>query len=222
MSQGQFKFGPAAQVAGGARQPRAVHPYKKNSAGGGRKNTDRKSRKPQGKITQLLAKIPYALGIVLCVGILALSLVTGNARALNKANSSAMKAWQVTSYTQDRVGKAKNLLKLCERYTISEELVTALNDAVADMGSAKGVRGVTEANSTLQTAASNVSSALLSGNLSSGDEKSLKNTMDDFNEQNNFIRQQARTYNEKAQKALDVYNSLPTKFLLKAPEVADL
>ena len=42
---------------------------------------------------------------------------------------------------------------------------------------------------------------------------------DTFAEQGSFLRQEARAYNEKAEKAERLYEKLPTKFVLPEPDV---
>lgn len=184
----------------------------------------KKAPKPHGKLGRFLEKIPYAAGIALCVAMLIVSLFAGNARALSAAKSEAMEAWTVSEYVSGRVGEARNLLTLCERNDISPELTQALKDASDALSKAAngGVSEVVTLNQQLETAASNASAALLSGKLSASDERALSSTMDDFREQGNFLRQQAREYNEKAADALALYNKLPTKFLLSAPETASI
>lgn len=184
----------------------------------------KKKQKPHGRIGRFLEKIPYAAGIALCVIILCVSLVVGNARALSEATSRAMEEWDVSEYISGRVGKASNLLPLCERNDVSVELTAALEEAIdaLEKVSESDVSRVIAGNQQLETAAGNVSAALLSGDLSSADEKALSRTMDDFREEGNFLRQQAREYNREAAEALELYNKLPTKFLLPQPVTANI
>ena len=42
---------------------------------------------------------------------------------------------------------------------------------------------------------------------------------DDFAEQGSFLRQEARSFNEKAEKAEKLYDRLPAKFLLAEPDM---
>ena len=184
----------------------------------------KKGQKPHGRVGRVLEKIPYAAGIALCVLILCISLVGGNARALSEATSKAMEAWEVSEYISGRIGKASNLLTLCERNEISDALTDALEEAIdaLEKTNEHDVSRVLAGNQQLETAASNVSAALLSGDLSSADEKALSRTMDDFREEGNFLRQQAREYNKEAAEALELYNKLPTKFLLPQPVTANI
>ena len=49
--------------------------------------------------------------------------------------------------------------------------------------------------------------------------KSMQRAADNFAEQGSFLRQEARAFNQKAEKAEELYESLPTKFLLAQPDV---
>ena len=185
---------------------------------------NKKAPKPHGKIGRFLEKIPYTAGIALCVVMLLVSVVAGNARALSAATSNAMREWTVSDYIDGRVGEASNLLTLCSRNGVSAEIIDALSDAKDALKKADddSVSLVISLNQSLETAASNASAALLSGNLSKVDEQSLSTTMDDFREQGNFLRQQARAYNEEAREALELYEKLPAKFLLPRPQLANI
>lgn len=46
------------------------------------------------------------------------------------------------------------------------------------------------------------------------DKKMLTRAADTFAEQGSFLRQEARAYNQKAEKAEKLYEKLPTRFLL--------
>lgn len=179
---------------------------------------NKKNKKGAPKWLKFLEGIPFTMGIVICVAVLCVSLLVGNARSLGAATSEAMKEWDVAYLVEDRVGQAKNLLKLCERNDISQELVDALKSSSNDLDHADGVADTMRKNDALQTAASNVSSALLASGMSTSDEKSLSSVMDEFAEQGNMLRYQAREYNEHALEALALYEKLPTKFLLPRPD----
>ena len=184
----------------------------------------KKTAKPKGKIERFLEKLPYAAGIALCVVMLLAAVVVGNARALSAATSHAMEEWTVSDYIDGRVGEASNLLTLCNRNGVSAEIIEALSDAKDDLKKADSdaVALVISLNQSLETAASNAAAALMSSDLSKVDEQSLSSTMDDFREQGNFLRQQARSYNEDAREALELYEKLPAKFLLPKPQLANM
>lgn len=219
MSQGQYQ---PPRRTGATSSGRNAERHIYSESGNVKAAKSKKAAKPHGKLGRMLEKIPYAAGIALCVAMLCVSLLIGNARALSSATAQAMDSWTVSEYVSGRVGEARNLLTLCKRNDVSGELTAALEDAADALSKAAnaGVSEVISLNQQLETAASNVSAALLAGDLSASDERSLSATMDDFREQGNFLRQQAREYNQSVADALELYNKLPTKFLLKAPETA--
>ena len=47
----------------------------------------------------------------------------------------------------------------------------------------------------------------------------LQSAADDFTEMGSFLRQEARSFNEQAEKAEALYEKLPTKFLFAEPDV---
>ena len=47
----------------------------------------------------------------------------------------------------------------------------------------------------------------------------LTRAADTFAEQGSFLRQEARAYNQKAEKAEKLYEKLPTRFLLSQPDM---
>ena len=47
----------------------------------------------------------------------------------------------------------------------------------------------------------------------------MQRAADTFAEQGSFLRQEARAYNEKAKKAERLYERLPTRALLPAPDM---
>lgn len=163
--------------------------------------------------------IPYALGMTLTVIALCASLVCGNARALQKAQKDARALWKVEAYVDARVAEARNLLKLAGRYdALSGEDQKALEDAANDLEKARTARETAKANDEVQAAMSAAAAALMAEGLSTTDETLLSGVMDEFNNNGNMLRQQARRFNEEAQEAKELYGRLPTKFLLPAPD----
>ena len=47
----------------------------------------------------------------------------------------------------------------------------------------------------------------------------MMSAADTFAEMGSFLRQEARAYNEKAEKAEALYETLPTKFILPEPDM---
>ena len=62
-------------------------------------------------------------------------------------------------------------------------------------------------------------SRLTTAQLAGEDARSMMRAADDFAETGSFLRQEARSFNEQAEKAEALYEKLPTKFLLAEPDV---
>ena len=98
--------------------------------------------------------------------------------------------------------------QLDSRQTTLEDV----NNAIKAMQSAKTARDISRADQQLTVA---VSQLVDDANLTSAeDEPMLTRAADTFAEQGSFLRQEARSYNQKAEKAEKLYEKLPTKFLL--------
>ena len=69
------------------------------------------------------------------------------------------------------------------------------------------------------TAAVSEMVAEASGKLDSENRTMLQTAADDFAEQGSFLRQEARSFNQKAEKAEALYEKLPTRFVLPQPDV---
>ena len=54
--------------------------------------------------------------------------------------------------------------------------------------------------------------------LGTEDQRVLTKAMDTFTEQGNFLRQEARAFNTKADRAAALYETLPTRALLSRPD----
>lgn len=172
-----------------------------------------------GKKKKQRRDIPYALGMTLMVLTLLVSLVAGNARALQKAQKDARSAWKVEAFVDGRVAEARNLLKIAGRYDVlTDGERRAIEDAADALNRAKTARGTSAANDALQAAMTDASARLMAGGISATDEDLLSGVMDDFLESGNMLRQQARRFNEAAKDAVELYDRLPTKFLLPRPD----
>lgn len=172
-----------------------------------------------GKKKKQRRDIPYALGMALMVVTLMVSLVAGNARALHKVQKDARSAWKVESFVDGRVAEARNLLKIAGRYDVlTDGERQAIEDAADALDRAKTARDTSAANDALQAAMSDAAARLMAGGISSSDENLLSGVMDDFLDSGNMLRQQARRFNEAAKDAVELYDRLPTKFLLPRPD----
>lgn len=172
-----------------------------------------------GKKKKQRRDIPYALGMTLMVVTLCISLVAGNARALQKAQKDARSAWKVEAFVDGRVAEARNLLKIAGRYDVLTDAERReIEDAADALDRAKTARETAAANDALQGLMSDAAARLMAGGIKASDESLLSGVMDDFLDNGNMLRQQARRFNEAAKDAVELYERLPTKFLLPRPD----
>ena len=108
----------------------------------------------------------------------------------------------VQTIVEDRIAAARNTLSVASRADLDESLYSAVNSAVSQMENARTARDISRANQLLTTAVSELTASASTSALSDVDRKSLSRAADDFTEQGSFLRQEAKTYNEKADKAL--------------------
>ena len=88
-------------------------------------------------------------------------------------------------------------------------------NAIDALEGAKTAREISRANQTLTGAVSELAAAENLGQ----DEAYMRRAADEFTELGSFLRQEARAYNEKAEKAVRLYEKLPTKFMLSQPDI---
>ena len=162
--------------------------------------------------------ISQTVGIAVMIVLLVVSLFVGNFRALQKATPAAfLRQGDVKSIVEDRVSSARNAVTVASRTDISKELTQAVETAGTELAGAKTARKISRANQSLSAAVSEMIDAAQRG-LDAEGQSMLTRALDTFTEEGNFLRQEARTYNEKAQKALSMYEKLPTKFVLPRPD----
>lgn len=163
-----------------------------------------------------LYNLPQAAGVAIMAVLLVISLFAGNFRALQKATPKDFIRWgDVDSIIEDRIDAAQNVLTVASRANLDANAIHAVEDAVAQMEKAKDARDISRADQELAAAISELTTAELSGE----DARSMLSAADDFAEMGSFLRQEARTYNEEAEKAEALYENLPTKFVLPEPDV---
>ena len=163
--------------------------------------------------------LPQAAGIAIMIALLVLSLFVGNFRALSGATPKAfLRQGDVQSIIEDRIDAAGNAKLVALRAGLDELLIDPVEDAVYAMEQAKTARDVSRADQDLTAAVSAMTVAAME-KLDSENQTMLRSAADDFAEQGSFLRQEARSYNEKAEKAEALYEKLPTKFVLPKPDV---
>lgn len=174
-----------------------------------------KQQKESG-IKDRLQALPRAAGIALMALLLAVSLFVGNFRALSGATPKAfLRQGDVKAIVESRIDAAQNVLTVAGRAGLSDEAMEAVRGAVGDMKQAKTAREISRADQRLTAAVSELTTAELTGETA----RSMLKAADDFAEMGSFLRQEARAYNVKAQKAETLYEKLPTKFVLPEPDV---
>ena len=174
-----------------------------------------KQQKESG-IKDRLQALPHAAGIALMALLLAISLFVGNFRALSGATPKAfLRQGDVKAIVESRIDAAQNVLTVAGRAGLNDEAMEAVRGAVGDMKQAKTAREISRADQRLTAAVSELTTAELTGETA----RSMLKAADDFAEMGSFLRQEARAYNAKAQKAEALYEKLPTKFVLPEPDV---
>lgn len=177
------------------------------------------NQKKQESPKEKLYRLPRAAGIAILAALLVVSLFVGNLRALQNATPTAfLRQGDVKSIVEDRIDAAQNAQTVAQRAGLDAALLDAVDNAVRSMESAKTAREISRADQALSAAVSEMidqaGDALGGENLTM-----LTRAADSFAEQGSFLRQEARAYNKKAEKADRLYDRLPTKFLLTEPDM---
>ena len=182
---------------------------------------NRKRYKPESPaqkkgFKEKLHALPQAAGIVVMTGLLVLALFVGNFRALQRATPRAfIQQGDVRSIIEDRIDSAENVLTIARRAGLDDALIFEAENAINSLEGAKTAREISRANQTLTGAVSELTAAENLGQ----DAGYMQRAADEFAELGSFLRQEARAYNEKAEKAVRLYEKLPTKFMLSRPDV---
>lgn len=191
-----------------------AQPARKAGAGAARETRV----EPERKVTprERLHRLPVAAGAAVMAALLVLSLFVGNFRALQNATPKAfLRQGDVQSIVEDRADAAQNVLTVARRAGLSEDAIALVQQALGDFEQAKTARDISRADQVLTAAVSELTTTSLGGE----DARSMQRAADTFAEQGSFLRQEARAYNEKAKKAERLYEGLPTRVLLPAPDV---
>jgi len=177
-----------------------------------------KPEKPAQKkgFKEKLHDLPRAAGVAIMAALLVLALFVGNFRALQNATpKDFVRQGDVGSIVEDRIDSAENVLTIARRAGLDESLILEAENAISALESAETAREISRANQTLTGAVSELAAAENLGQ----DETYMRRAADEFAELGSFLRQEARAYNEKAEKAAKLYEKLPTKFVLSPPDV---
>ena len=172
----------------------------------------------QSGVKEKLQNLPHAAGIALLAVLLVASLFVGNARALQKATPRAFRQREVASIIEDRAAQARNAMTVAERAGLSEETMSAVRQAVSAFEGAKTARDISRADQAMTAAVSEMIAGA-SAKLEGENQTMLARAADLFTEHGSFLRQEARAFNQKAEKARELYERLPTRFALSEPDV---
>lgn len=189
---------------------------KRAPRGNGGKGQAEKRPENKKSAKEALNNLPQAAGMAIMALLLVLALLAGNFRALQIASPKAFIRWgDVQSIVEDRADAGENILSVARRLGMSESEIDAAAQALAAFENAEGARAISRADQALTAAMAELTTEELDGE----DARSMLRAADTFAEQGSFLRQEARAYNEKAEKAERLYEKLPAKFLLTAPDV---
>ena len=178
-----------------------------------------KSAQNQGGLKEKLGALPQTAGIALFAALLVVSLFVGNARALQRVTPRAfLRQGDVASIVENRAAQARNAMTVASRAGISEATMSAVEQAIKAFEGAKTAREISRADQTMTSAVSEMIVSA-SAQLEGENRTMLSRAADVFSEHGSFLRQEARSYNQKAQKAHDLYERLPTRFVLSEPDV---
>ena len=183
---------------------------KKPQGGNTQKNTQTTSKK------NALHDLPRAAGIAIMALLLAAALFVGNFRALQNASPKDFIRWgDVRSIVEDRIDAAENIVSVASRVGLDANAVNAAESAMAEFEKAKTARDISRADQALTAAMAELTGAALEGE----EARNMLRAADTFAEYGSFLRQEARAYNKKAEKAEKLYEKLPTKFMLSQPDM---
>ena len=182
-----------------------------------RQGAPKKQTAPRGDkdgLKEKLHSLPQAAGIAIMILLLVISLFVGNFRALQGTTPKAfLRQGDVKSIVEDRIDAAMNVASVAERAGLGD--VQQVRNAAEALEEAKTARQISRADQELTAAVSRLTTAPLEGEQA----RNMLRAADDFAELGSFLRQEARAYNEEAEKAEKLYDRLPTKFVLPEPDV---
>ena len=174
------------------------------------------SKQEKRGFKEKLHDLPRLAGIAIMAVLLVLALFVGNFRALQNATpKDFIRQGDVRSIMEDRIDSAENVLTIARRAGFDDSMILEAENAIDALEAAKTAREISRANQKLTGAVSELAAA---DNLGQ-DETYMRRAADEFAELGSFLRQEARAYNEKAEKAVRLYEKLPTKFMLSQPDI---
>ena len=165
-----------------------------------------------------LKQMPIPVAVLIMVLCIVIGIGFGNNNALSKAESeSAGQFATVLSSGKERADKAANLRSLCESNGVDQSVINTLNTAISAVKAANAPAKFAKANEELTVAMDAAEEALLESR--EGTVPYLQAALDDIDSVTMQLARYIRVYNESQQNALDLYNTLPARFILQKPEV---
>ena len=190
-----------------------VSEKKKKTAGQGAPAPDAK----KAGLREKLYDLPQAAGVAILCVLLVISLFVGNFRALQGAAPKAfLRQGDVKSIVEDRIGAAENVIGVARRMDMNSGDIDAAVSAITRYENAENAREISRADQVLSAAIAELTTADIADSEAA---RSMRYAADAFAEQGSFLRQEARAFNEKAEKAEKIYESLPTRFLYDEPDM---
>ncbi len=168
-----------------------------------------------------IKRVPVPVAILIMVLCMLLGIAGGNKKALNQAMKKyGVDMSAIAQEANDRATHATNLLTVCKRnLAAGDPAVQALEEAIAAQKGAKGPAQLAQANRDLTFAAQTVSNLTLE-KASEQDKRLATGVMDEMISAQKILAREAVAYNNGVAAVRDIYDGLPTQFLLgKPPEV---
>lgn len=155
--------------------------------------------------------------MVLCVF---LGIFLGNRNALQKAVDTATLGFsEVKVFTDKRIGQASNLLTLATKYIPNDEGTKKLSSAIENAKKVTQPKLVMQADAVIATTTSKTYETL-KPSLNDFDARLAIGVMDELSSVGKQIARYKKVYDEGFIDAQNIYNQLPTRWLLQNPEEA--
>ncbi len=167
-----------------------------------------------------MKQTPVPVAVLVMVLCILVGVTFGNKNALDRAvKNSGATLTEIAELTQQRAAKASNLLVICQRSIPGNAGIEALENAIHTLKNATHAGQIAEADRRLTFAAESVRGPIENA-ATEQDRKLMVGVMDELNSAEKILTRVAGTYNEKVTEVREVYDSLPTKWLLGGvPEV---
>lgn len=168
-----------------------------------------------------IKRVPVPAAILIMILCLLLGVASGNKKALDQAvKRYGVDMSAIMQEANNRATQATNLLTVCRRnLDAGDPAILALEEAIAAQKGAKAPAQLAQANRDL-TFAAQTASNLTMEKASEQDKRLTTGVMDEMISAQKILSREAVAYNNGVASVRDVYDGLPTQFLLgKPPEV---